>query len=237
MLKKLNRSWLAIAIFALVGACSTSLSAQTTKSSIENMSGWASCTACAGSGGSGPVSSIYSTLVGTPSLTGTSRQFHISSSHAYADALWWKQLGASAATHLVYDVYFYIKTPQYSQALEFDNNQANGSLRWIFGTQCNIAGGHWDVWGNKSGNWLSTGIPCKMPSAYKWHHLTWEFERVGSYVKYIALTLDGVKHYVNRSYPARASSTKELNVAFQMDMRSSHVAYSTWLDKVSLKYW
>jgi hypothetical protein len=163
--------------------------------------------------------------------------FHIASSHAYADALWWKQLGASAATHLVYDVYFYIKTPQYAQALEFDNNQANGSHRWIFGTECNIAAGRWDVWANASGKWTSTGIPCKMPSAFKWHHLTWEFQRVGNYVKYISLTLDGVKHYVNRSYPARASSVKELNVAFQMDMRSNHVAYSTWLDKVSLKYW
>ena len=237
MLKKPNKSWLVIAIFALVGACSVSLSAQTIKSSIENMSGWQSCDACAGSGGSGPVASIYSTLVSSPSLTGSSRQFHIASTHAYADALWWKQLGASAATHLVYDVYFYIRTPQYAQALEFDNNQTNGSHRWIFGTQCNIAGGHWDVWGNKSGNWLSTGIPCKMPSAYKWHHLTWEFQRSSGYVKYISFTLDGVKHYVNRSYPARASSSKELNVAFQMDMRSSHVAYSTWLDKVSLKYW
>lgn len=237
MLKKLNKSWLVIAIFALIGACSVSLSAQTVKSSIENMSGWQSCAACAGSGGAGPVASIYTALAGTPSLTGSSRQFHIASSHAYADALWWKQLGASAATHLVYDVYFYIKTPQYSQALEFDNNQANGSHRWIFGTECNIAAGRWDVWANASGKWTSTGIPCKMPSAYKWHHLTWEFQRVGNYVKYIALTLDGVKHYVNRSYPARTSGSKELNVAFQMDMRSNHVAYSTWLDKVSLKYW
>ena len=112
MLKKLNKSWLVIAIFALVGAGSVSLSAQTVKSSIENMSGWQSCAACAGSGGAGPVASIYTALAGTPSLTGSSRQFHIASSHAYADALWWKQLGASAATHLVYDVYFYIKTPQ-----------------------------------------------------------------------------------------------------------------------------
>jgi hypothetical protein len=46
-----------------------------------------------------------------------------------------------------------------------------------------------------------------------------------------------VKHYINRSYPARTSGTNELNVAFQEDMRSSHVTYSTWLDKVSLKYW
>ncbi len=237
MLKNVSKSWLAIAFLAVVTSLSTLASAQTTKSNIDNMSGWASCTSCAGSGGSGPTASIYTNLVGSPSLTGISRQFHIASSHAYADALWWKQLGASAATHLVYDVYFYIKTPQYSQALEFDSNQANGYHRWIFGTECNIAAGRWDVWANASGKWTSTGIPCKMPSAYKWHHLTWEFQRVGNYVKYIAVTLDGVKHYVNRSYPARTSGSKELNVAFQMDMRSNHVAYSTWLDKVSLKYW
>ena len=197
MLKNLSKSWLMIATLAIVTSLSTLASAQTTKSNIENMSGWASCDACAGSGGAGPAASIYTNLVGSPSMTGSSRQFHIASSHAYADALWWKQLGASAATHLVYDVYFYIKTPQYAQALEFDNNQANGSHRWIFGTECNIAAGRWDVWANASGKWTSTGIPCKMPSAYKWHHLTWEFQRVGNYVKYIALTLDGVKHYVN----------------------------------------
>src|SRR6185312_9197047 len=237
MLKSQSKPWVVIAILALAGALSLPASAQTTKSNIENMSGWVSCAACAGSGGAGPSASLSSTLVSSPALTSSSRQFHIASSHAYADALWWKQLGASAATHLVYDLYFYIKTPQFSQALEFDSNQANGSHRWIFGTECNIAAGRWDVWANASGKWTSTGIPCKAPTAYKWHHLTWEFQRVGNYVKYIALTLDGVKHYVNRSYPARTSGSKELNVAFQEDMRSNHVAYSTWLDKVSLKYW
>lgn len=171
-------------------------------------------------------------------MSGVSRVFSIASSSPYADALWWKQLGAAnGATNLVYDVYFYLQAPQYSQALEFDNNQANGQKRWIFGTQCNIAGGHWDVWGNASGNWISTGIPCSMPSAYKWHHLTWQFKRNGGYVTYISVTLDGVKHYVNRSYPARNSSVNELNVAFQMDMKGNHVAYKTWLDNVKLTYW
>lgn len=239
MLKKQSRTWLVIAIVAMVAAMSASVSAQTVKSKIEQMTGWQSCDRCAGSGGWGATASIYSSSgVSSPSLDGNSRVFHISSSSPYADALWWKQLGAAnGAYNLVYDVYFYIKTPQYSQALEFDSNQANGSKRWIFGTQCNIAAGHWDVWGNAAGNWLSTGIRCYPPTAYKWHHLTWEFKRSGGYVTYIAFTYDGVKHYVNRSYPARWSSVNELNVAFQMDMRSNHVAYSTWLDKVSLKYW
>ena len=72
-------------------------------------------------------------------------------------------------------------------------------MRWIFGTECNIASGHWDVWGNAAGNWISTGIPCAPPAAYKWHHLTWEFKRNATQVTYVAFTLDGVKHYVNRT--------------------------------------
>lgn len=232
---------LSIFVTALFVMCLASLrsSAQTVKSQIQRMSGWQSCAACAGANGSGP-SATLSTAAGvsSPSMSGNSRVFSISSSSAYADGLWWKQLGAAnSATHIIYDLYFYIKTPQYSQALEFDSNQANGQKRWIFGTQCNIAGGHWDVWANANGKWTSTGISCKAPTAYKWHHLVWEFKRTSTQLTYISLTYDGVKHYVNRTYYARSSSVKELNVAFQMDMRSSHVAYKTWLDNVKLTYW
>ncbi len=238
MLKRQSKIWFTMAVLA-VAAMTASSSAQTVKSSIENMSGWQSCVACAGSGGSGPGASIYSTAgISSPSLSGSSREFHISSSNPYADALWWKQLGAAnGATNLVYDLYFYIKTPQYSQALEFDANQANGSHRWVFGTQCNIAAGVWDIWANAAGKWTSTGVHCSAPTAYKWHHLTWEFKRSGGYAVFVALTYDGVKHYINKTYPARSSSVNELNVAFQEDLKSNHVAYSTWLDNISLKYW
>jgi hypothetical protein len=232
---------LSICMVALFILCAVSLrsSAQTVKSQIQRMAGWENCVACAGANAAGPGASIGSAAgVRSPSMTGNSRVFSIASSHPYADALWWKQLGAAnAATNLVYDVWFYLKTPQNAQALEFDSNQANGKMRWIFGTQCNIAAGHWDVWGNKQGNWLSTGIPCKMPSAYTWHHLTWEFKRTASTLTYIALTLDGVKHYVNRTYTGRASGVNELNVAIQLDLTGNHAAYSEWTDNISLKYW
>lgn len=228
---------LVIAMIALSGASLRS-SAQTVKSQIQRMSGWQSCAACAGKNAAGPAASIYTVTTGSPSMSGMSRTFSIASSSPYADALWWKQLGAAnGATNLRYDVDFYLQAPQYSQALEFDNNQANGHKRWIFGTECNIAAGHWDVWGNVQGNWISTGIACAMPSAFKWHHLTWEFKRTATTLTYIAFTLDGVKHYVNRTYTARASGVNELNVAFQMDMKGNHVAYKTWLDNVKLTYW
>jgi len=235
-IKSLSVLAVALLVFA---AASVPSSAQTVKSQIQRMSGWQNCVTCAGINASGPSASISSASgVASPSLSGNSRVFSISSSNPWADALWWKQLGAvNTATNLRYDVDFYITAPQNAQALEFDNNQANGHMRWIFGTECSIGSGNWDVWGNASGNWIHTGVPCKMPTAYKWPHLTWEFKRTSSTLTYIAFTLDGVKHYINRTYPARPSGTNELNVAFQMDMKASHAPFKTWLDNVKLTYW
>src|SRR6476660_10303923 len=150
----MNVTVLAIALFVL-SAASLRSSAQTVKSQIQRMSGWQNCVACAGINANGPGASISTATVSSPTMSGVSRVFSIASSHPYADALWWKQLGAAnGATNLRYDVDFYIQLPQNSQALEFDSNQANGHKRWIFGTQCNIAGGHFDVWGNANGNWI-----------------------------------------------------------------------------------
>jgi len=209
------------------------------KSNIDQMTGWASCTVCAGANAAGPVAT-YSMVENqaSPSLDGASAKFSISGTTPYSDALWWKQLGAAdSATHLKYDVDFYITNPGVSQALEFDNNQSNGVHKFIYGTQCNIKGNHWDVWGNAAGNWISTGIACSAPPAFVWHHLTWEFQRTTTNVIFVGFTYDGVTHYVNRSYPARSSTVHEMNVAFQMDGDFAMHAYSTWLDKVTLTYW
>jgi hypothetical protein len=209
------------------------------KSNIDQMTGWESCTVCAGANAAGPVAT-YSMVENqaSPSLDGAAAKFSISGTTPYSDALWWKQLGAAdTATHLKYDVDFYITNPGVAQALEFDNNQSNGVHKFIYGTQCNIKGNHWDVWGNAAGNWISTGIACSAPTAFVWHHLTWEFQRTATNVIFVGFTYDGVTHYVNRSYPARASSVHEMNVAFQMDGDFAMHAYSTWLDKVTLTYW
>ncbi|HEX9256225.1 MAG TPA: hypothetical protein VF938_11790 [Candidatus Angelobacter sp.] len=209
------------------------------KANIDQMTGWASCTVCAGANAAGPVATYsMEENQASPSLDGASAKFSISGTTPYSDALWWKQLGAAdSATHLKYDVAFYITNPGVSQALEFDNNQSNGVFKFIYGTQCNIKGNHWDVWGNAAGNWISTGIACSAPTAFVWHHLTWEFQRTSTNVIFVGFTYDGVTHYVNRSYPARSSTVHEMNVAFQMDGDFAMHAYSTWLDKVTLTYW
>jgi hypothetical protein len=234
---KITCSLAVFGMLALVAA--SSATAQTLKSSIEQMSGWQSCSSCAGAGGSGPTASHSMTLVSSPSLSGSARKFHLGGSTPYSNALWWKQLGASnSKTHFVYDVYFYLRAPSYSQALEFDVNQSNGSRKFIFGTECSIKDGHvWHVYDPKGGAWRSTGIYCGTPSAYKWHHIHWEFYRDRYKVHYVSFTLDGKKHYVNRSYYARGSSVNEINVAFQMDGDKYQHDYDTWTDKISLKYW
>ena len=108
MVKKTTKSVsiLVVALF-LLAATSLRSSAQTVKSQIQRMSGWQSCVACAGINAAGPGASIYTANTSSPSLSGLSRVFSLASGSPYADALWWKQLGAAnGATNLRYDLDF-----------------------------------------------------------------------------------------------------------------------------------
>lgn len=214
-------------------------SAQAVYSNLDQASVWQSCTVCAGAGGAGKVA-LYSMSLGhsSPSMDGRSAQFNLGGSTPYTSALWWKQLGANSnAHHFVYDLYFYIKNPLASQALEFDVNQSVGGKKYIFGTECSMKIGVWRVW-DYSTHWQSTGVGCHPPTAYKWHHLREEFQRTTTgKVMFVSITLDGYKHYINRAYYPAPSSAKEINVAFQMDGDKYQTDYSVWLDKVTLTYW
>lgn len=223
-----------------VGGSTTPVSGSAvTHAAIQAMLGWQSCDVCAGIGAKGPAAAF--SMVenqGSPSLSGRSAKFSIGGSTPYADAIWWKQLGAdNAKTHFQYDVDFYLTAPQYAQALEFDANQSTGGKKFIFGTECNIKANHWDVWDTAGNTWRSTGIPCAMPSAYQWHHLTWQFYRDSNTIHFVAFTLDGVTHYVNRVYNAKPVNAQEVNVAFQMDGDYAMHSYSAWLDNVTLRAW
>jgi hypothetical protein len=228
-----------VALLMVFAAASLAFSA-TTKSNIDQMTGWQSCSVCAGAGGDGPaMSHSMKQNVASPSMDGRSAQFSIAGGR-YANALWWKQLGANdAVSNFVYDLYYYIKNPTASQALEFDVNQSRSGKKYIFGTECDFKGTHtWHVYDPYNRKWRSTSIACSVPKAYTWHHVVLEFHRSTSpSVKFISVSINGSKHYFNRSYAPRASSAREVNVAFQMDSNGSGTAYTVWLDKVKLTYW
>jgi hypothetical protein len=176
--------------------------------------------------------------VSSPSLDGGATQFVINGGFAYADAIWWKQLGGdSTATHFVYDAYFYITDTGASEALEFDVNQSTGGRKYTFGTQCGVNyDRQWDVWDTAGGRWRPTGVSCNLlPNT--WNHYTGEFYRANGRTYVVSITLNGVKSYVNASYNSIPSGAYEVNVAFQMDQTAVHRAYSVWLNKVSLTSW
>lgn len=212
---------------------------QTTKSYIEKMSGWQSCSVCAGAGGSGPTIT-HSMIQGisSPSMGGTSAEYKVGGTASYGAALWWKQLGADSSAHnFTYSVYYYLKNPSASQALEFDVNQSVGGHKFVFGTQCNIAAHTYDVW-SVATHWIHTGIACSTPQAYKWNHLVLQFQRTsGGNVKFVSVSINGATHYINRIYAPESSGVSELNVAFQMDGNKYMTDYQAWLENVSLKYW
>ncbi|MGE5113049.1 MAG: hypothetical protein ACM3JB_19460 [Acidobacteriaceae bacterium] len=210
-------------------------------SNIDQMTGWSSCDSCAGRGGDGP-SASYSMSINqsSPSLDGKSAVFFLGGTSPYSAALWWRQLGGnSAVRNFVYDLYFYLKNPSASQALEFDVNQSLNGQKFIFGTQCDYKDHKdWDVWDTANRVWVKTGIPCTPPQAYAWNHLVLEFQRTTSgKALFIAVTLNGKKSYINRSYYPKSASSYELNAAFQMDGNSTMTDYSTWVDKMQLIAW
>lgn len=231
------------AVSFTVGSTTTTTnppSGSTVYSNIDQMSGWSSCDACAGIGGSGPTVPYSMTQYqSSPSMDGSSAMFWLGTGTAYANALWWKQLGANAGvSHFVYDTYFYYTDAGAPQSLEFDLNQSVGGYKYIFGTQCSVRGDHsWDIWDNVNAKWSSTGVACPAPPTYQWNHLVWEFERVNGQLHFISLTLNGNKSYINRYYAPRSSSASELNVAFQMDGNNTATSYKVWLDKVTLTAW
>lgn len=226
------------------GKSSVSITVSTTItklfSDIEQLTGWESCDVCSGPGGDGAVTPhLMTQAIGSPSLDGKSAEFFLGGTSPYASALWWKQLGADdSVKNFVYDLYFYMKNPSVAQALEFDVNQTlNGSM-YIFGTECNLKGTKtWRVY-DYVDKWVDTGIPCAVPTAYTWYHLVWEFARTSDgKMRFIAVTLNGKKSYVEQYHVPRPKTTRELNVAFQMDGNSTMTDYNVWLDKVTLKVW
>ncbi len=187
------------------------------------------------------------TATGSPSMDGSSGGFTVSSNSGYGNGLWWANTicctpSVSAGYSKVeYDLYFYTANPTVAQALEFDVNQtisnqsAGTSVRYVFGTQCNVSNHHWQVWDEGVG-WANTNVKCNLLAA-SWNHIVWDFQRTSSgQVNFISLTFNGHKYYINKTYGPRQLSAlaDDLNAAFQMDTNGAGTGFSSYLDKVML---
>jgi hypothetical protein len=228
------------------GSTSTSSDGDTkTWYDIEEMDGWQSCSACAGVGGDGPVAEYWTrNQVSSPSQDGHSRQFYLGGSIPYSNVLFSKRLSGDPALirskhKFIYDAYFYYTNGPAAQALEFDINQHIDGKSYLWGTQCNIRAGHtWDIWDNLNKKWVSTGAYCPTPPTYTWNHVILEMERTSdNKVRYVSITFNGTKHYLNRYYSPRSNDWTGLTLNYQMDGNVRQEDYHTWLDNFKFTTW
>jgi hypothetical protein len=224
--------------------------AQTTISNIESASGITSCTTCAGAGGSGPSASYWMKQNQTsPSLDGHSTQFFLGGSTPYSDAMWTKRVSNSSSYHhFLFDTYYYVKTPSAVQGLEFNITNYSGGKGYTYGFTCSVkSGGVWKISAPDDStssmsemHWESTGISCPAPKAYAWNHVSFEGQRTSdNKVKMISITINGSKHYLNKTMYARRCSSSWGGVTSHIQLNGDvkQDDYSLWADKWFVKLW
>jgi hypothetical protein len=214
-----------------------------TFSNIDELADWGSCDSCAGFNGEGPTTPYSMSRVSSPSLDGKSAKFWLGGDTPYARALWWKSLTRdytriNNAKHFILDTFFYYTNPKAPYALEFTVTQYVNGRKLNFGMQCNILGGGvWDVSTGNNPTWRHTAIPC-VPPTYKWNHVVMEFERMSDYrLRYVSITFNGEKHYIDQYYAPRSTSSTNLTFHYQMDGNKTMTDYTTYLDEVTVKMW
>jgi hypothetical protein len=191
--------------------------------------------------------------VSSPSIDGRSAQLFLGGSTPYSNALYARKLTTSGTTasnyhHFIYDVYFYYQNATAMQALELNTSQYFAGKGLIFGIQCDVRSSHtWELSTSNSSSsgladmhWVSTGISCPAPPTYKWNHVVLEYERTtDNKVHYIALTLNGVKSYINKYSYARVapSSWGGVTTHMQLDGNYRQDNYSVWMDKYKVTAW
>lgn len=219
----------------------------TTIPDIQKRDGWFNCSAKTKSGtpcasGEGEADAWLAQSQATPSLSGSSAEFHIGGGTGYSNNLWWNQLQPDRSpSHFIYDFWVYLKDPERSQAMEFDVNQSFDGTRWVFGTECNFNGnGLWDVWDGSGdvGHWVPSKVGCSRFAPNSWNHIVWKFERNGTQVHYISVSINDVEYPVDIWLSAQSNwSWEELNVAVQLDGNFQQQPYEAWIDNMKLVYW
>ncbi len=115
----------------------------------------------------------------------------------------------------------------------------NGKKNYFL-TECDGRGtyaGTWQVSNAVIDKWQHTGLPCNIKS-YSWNHVTLEFYRQpDGNTRFVSVSMNGDKQYVNRTYPARNANSFEMNPAIQLDGDNHQDNWSVWVDNMSIRYW
>jgi len=215
-------------------------------SSIQAVGNWLAINDTGGVGSSNGSTKI----VGSPSMSGSARQF-VSNYWSAGDERFSATFGAdTTSTNFLYDGYVYLASPSSKIAnLEMDLNQVmpNGQTV-IFGFQCDGYSSTWDYTANTGSPskpvdvWVHSGAYCNPRgwSTNVWHHVQISYSRNNSgQVTYNAVYLDGLEEPIN----ATVSSAFALGWAptlltnFEIDGLGAGGSATVYLDHLTVYRW
>lgn len=187
------------------------------------------------SANTGSTGSLATATQAQPSSS--SAWFNIAPLGAYADAYWYKTLGANPSkTNYTYQLSFMFNTAAdaaASQCVELDIQQCIGGIVYNTGVQFNFQASQLRVWNRSAGAWVATGTSCPRWVAGQWMHIFVENHRDASNVYSDAITINGVRTPINLSFPAPNLGLSDmLNCAVQLDSNSTATAYKLYVDNI-----
>jgi hypothetical protein len=239
--------WSVMGCAMVIAAQMQASTVSTTYSRIEEMTGWFTCGNCGNTGSSGATANYYMTRgITSPTLDGSSSKYSISGGAPYSNGYWFidHKAPTHGVTYLAYDFYLYIPSGYQNapQAIEFECQQRASAWVYNFAWQANYAGNNWRYFNYGTRTWVSSGVALQRFSPGTWHHIVAEFHTNTSThtVYHDALTVDGVRHAVNRATAAKYTGnwSNRFTNAFQLDMNGSDTAYHVYVDamKVTMQY-
>jgi hypothetical protein len=217
----------------------------TTVSGIQALGDWQATHDTSTPGGSSGSTSV----VGSPSMSGSARQF-VTSFSGSGGELYNANFGNDTkATNFFYDASVYVTgSASTIQNLEMDMNQvmANGETV-LYGFQCDGNSGTWDYTKNAgtptqpNDQWVHSSAPCNMRnwSQNTWHHVQVSYSRDNAgNVTYHSLWLDGAESNINATVPSAFAIgwAPALLTNFQVDGLGSGTN-TVYLDQLSISRW
>jgi len=220
--------------------------------SVSNLSTCVKPSCDPGGNASGPTA-VSSTIVnttpcGTPS-DGKALELSVTGPD-YVNALWSYKLGAmNNASHFRLDFEAcFDSSVATDQAFEADIAlfvSGSPGTNYMFGGQCNLPAGIYDVWDQSTPRWIATTIPCNPTTlaSYQWHR----FQREVHYDSSKALWFDYLcinnvcygnslmGKYAAGNLPAGWGSTRIWQ--FQLDLGAAGGTTTVWLNNVNGQAW
>lgn len=182
-------------------------------------------------------------LVSTPSRSGSAREFVSSYSGSGGEIYSVPYADDTASTNFVYDGWVWIEAGSSIANLEMDSNQvtANGQTV-IYAFQCSGNSHSWEYSG-AGAKWVSSGQPCSVSTwpTNVWHHVQISYSRdEAGNVTYHSVWLDGAEQTINATVPSSFALGWKVGVVqtqFQIDGLGTIGTSTVYLDNLTISRW